>query len=237
MDRARRTTRPAAASCSCTRAWARLRCGGTFPRALCDARPAAAASCSRAPATDARRRAQPASAGRVDFMHRAGATRCCRRCFAALGVDAQPSPWLFGHSDGGSIALLYAARFPDRVAGVIAARAASLRRGRQPSPASRRRATPTSPPTCASGSRATTTIRTRRSGAGTTSGSIRRSALEHRAARSPRSAAPCSRSRAKTTNTARMAQIDAIARRVPQARAARARRIAATRRTATSPQR
>jgi pimeloyl-ACP methyl ester carboxylesterase len=30
------------------------------------------------------------------------------------------APWLLGHSDGGSIALLYAAAFPDRVAGTIA---------------------------------------------------------------------------------------------------------------------
>ena len=37
---------------------------------------------------------------------------------AALEVDR--APWLFGHSDGGSIALLHAARFPDRVAGVVA---------------------------------------------------------------------------------------------------------------------
>jgi pimeloyl-ACP methyl ester carboxylesterase len=38
----------------------------------------------------------------------------------ALGLDtlAKP-PWLFGHSDGGSIALLHAARFPERVAGAI----------------------------------------------------------------------------------------------------------------------
>jgi pimeloyl-ACP methyl ester carboxylesterase len=38
----------------------------------------------------------------------------------ALGVDtARDKPWLFGHSDGGSIALLFAARFPDRLAGAI----------------------------------------------------------------------------------------------------------------------
>lgn len=37
----------------------------------------------------------------------------------AVGAGAE-KPWLFGHSDGASIALLYAARFPDRVAGVIA---------------------------------------------------------------------------------------------------------------------
>jgi pimeloyl-ACP methyl ester carboxylesterase len=41
---------------------------------------------------------------------------------ARLGVDthAQP-PWLFGHSDGGSIALIHAASFTDRVAGVVVA--------------------------------------------------------------------------------------------------------------------
>ena len=36
-------------------------------------------------------------------------------------VNAQnPRPWLFGHSDGGSIALIYAALFPDAVSGIIA---------------------------------------------------------------------------------------------------------------------
>jgi pimeloyl-ACP methyl ester carboxylesterase len=35
---------------------------------------------------------------------------------AALGISR---PWLFGHSDGGSIALLYAARFPDDVSGIV----------------------------------------------------------------------------------------------------------------------
>jgi pimeloyl-ACP methyl ester carboxylesterase len=37
-----------------------------------------------------------------------------------LGVDAGQQPlWLVGHSDGGSIALLYAARFPAQVAGLV----------------------------------------------------------------------------------------------------------------------
>ena len=37
---------------------------------------------------------------------------------AALGIDPSlDRPWLFGHSDGGSIALLHAAMFPDRVRG------------------------------------------------------------------------------------------------------------------------
>jgi pimeloyl-ACP methyl ester carboxylesterase len=53
----------------------------------------------------------------VDFMHRQ-AHEILPRLFATLGVA--PRPWLFGHSDGASIALLYAAAFPDRVAGVIA---------------------------------------------------------------------------------------------------------------------
>ena len=53
----------------------------------------------------------------VDFMHRQ-AHELLPALLAALGVTSRP--WLFGHSDGGSIALLYAAEFADRVAGVIA---------------------------------------------------------------------------------------------------------------------
>ncbi|MGH8517943.1 MAG: alpha/beta fold hydrolase [Panacagrimonas sp.] len=38
----------------------------------------------------------------------------------AAGIDAQRDPvFLFGHSDGGSIALLHAAKFPERVRGAI----------------------------------------------------------------------------------------------------------------------
>jgi pimeloyl-ACP methyl ester carboxylesterase len=37
-----------------------------------------------------------------------------------LGIETEAtSPWLLGHSDGGSIALLYAAQFPRSVAGLI----------------------------------------------------------------------------------------------------------------------
>jgi len=55
----------------------------------------------------------------LDFMHRQ-AHEVLPALFDALGVDtaAQP-PWLFGHSDGGSIALLHAARFAQRVAGAV----------------------------------------------------------------------------------------------------------------------
>lgn len=40
--------------------------------------------------------------------------------FKALGIDPTVrEPWLFGHSDGGSIALLYAAQYPEAIAGLI----------------------------------------------------------------------------------------------------------------------
>jgi pimeloyl-ACP methyl ester carboxylesterase len=55
----------------------------------------------------------------VDFMHR-HARDVLPRVFArlAVGVDGDV-PWLFGHSDGGSIALIYAAMFPRAVAGLV----------------------------------------------------------------------------------------------------------------------
>jgi pimeloyl-ACP methyl ester carboxylesterase len=56
-----------------------------------------------------------------DFMH-VEAQQALPRLLEALGVDRDSRPpWLFGHSDGGSIALIHAATCPDRVAGVIAA--------------------------------------------------------------------------------------------------------------------
>ena len=55
----------------------------------------------------------------LDFMHRQ-AFEVLPSMLRALGIDAeQEKPWLFGHSDGGSIALLYAARFTEAVAGAI----------------------------------------------------------------------------------------------------------------------
>ncbi|MGJ7557343.1 alpha/beta fold hydrolase [Variovorax sp. RB3P1] len=53
----------------------------------------------------------------VDFMHRQ-AHEVLPALFAALKLDDE-KPWLFGHSDGGSISLLYASRFPDKVAGLV----------------------------------------------------------------------------------------------------------------------
>jgi len=52
----------------------------------------------------------------VEFMH-AQARDVLPALFAWLGIE--DPPWLFGHSDGGSIAMLYAAAFPQRVAGLV----------------------------------------------------------------------------------------------------------------------
>lgn len=58
-------------------------------------------------------------AWRPDFMHRQ-AQEVLPALLARLGVDTQVyPPWLLGHSDGGSIALIHAARFPGRVAGLV----------------------------------------------------------------------------------------------------------------------
>jgi pimeloyl-ACP methyl ester carboxylesterase len=55
----------------------------------------------------------------LDFMHRQ-AHDVLPALLRALDIDtAQEKPWLFGHSDGGSIALLYAARFPGHIAGAV----------------------------------------------------------------------------------------------------------------------
>jgi pimeloyl-ACP methyl ester carboxylesterase len=55
----------------------------------------------------------------VDYQHRQ-AHELIPAFLEAVGVDdAKDRPWLFGHSDGGSMALLYAARHPDSVAGLV----------------------------------------------------------------------------------------------------------------------
>jgi pimeloyl-ACP methyl ester carboxylesterase len=55
----------------------------------------------------------------LDFMHKQ-AYDVLPALLTALGVDAAiQRPWLFGHSDGASIALLYAARFPQAIAGAV----------------------------------------------------------------------------------------------------------------------
>jgi pimeloyl-ACP methyl ester carboxylesterase len=55
----------------------------------------------------------------ADFMHRQ-AEDVLPPLFAALDIDViNDPPWLFGHSDGGSIALIHAALFPSHIAGLI----------------------------------------------------------------------------------------------------------------------
>jgi pimeloyl-ACP methyl ester carboxylesterase len=54
-----------------------------------------------------------------DFMHRQ-AFEVLPALFKALKINAEvEKPWLFGHSDGGSIALLFAAKYPINKAGTI----------------------------------------------------------------------------------------------------------------------
>ncbi len=55
----------------------------------------------------------------TDFLHQQ-ALEVLPALLTALSVDAtRDKPWLFGHSDGGTIALLYAAHRPDQLAGAV----------------------------------------------------------------------------------------------------------------------
>ena len=86
-----------------------------FPQALCDAAGVRGLVYSRPGYGRSTPRAAD-EAWDLDFMHRQ-AHEVLPALLAALGVDRPV--WLFGHSDGGSIALLYAAKFTDRVAGAV----------------------------------------------------------------------------------------------------------------------
>ena len=85
-----------------------------FPARLCEAVGARGLVYSR----PGYGRSSPRAAGekwRPDFMHRQA-----RDVLPALLQELEVTrPWLFGHSDGGSIALLYAAAFPDALQGAI----------------------------------------------------------------------------------------------------------------------
>lgn len=57
----------------------------------------------------------------VEFMHHQ-ARHFLPAFFEAIGHDtATDRPWFYGHSDGGSIALIHAASFPARVGGIVVA--------------------------------------------------------------------------------------------------------------------
>ena len=88
-----------------------------FPQRLCDAAGMRGLVFSRS----GYGRSTPREAGEVwpvDFM--LGQARdFLPAFFAAVGLPPSARPWLFGHSDGGSIALIHAAMFSDRLAGLI----------------------------------------------------------------------------------------------------------------------
>lgn len=81
-------------------------CEGANLRGLVYSRPGYGASTPR----------EPDERWAVDYMHRQ-AWEVLPALFEALQV--RDKPWLLGHSDGGSIALLYAARFPSSVGGLV----------------------------------------------------------------------------------------------------------------------
>ena len=89
-----------------------------FPETLCRALDCRGLVYSRPGYGDSTPRAADEVWG-PDFMHRQ-AHEVLPALLNTLKVDiAVNPPCLLGHSDGGSIALLYAARFPDSVAGTI----------------------------------------------------------------------------------------------------------------------
>ena len=89
-----------------------------FPLALCGAMQCRGLVYSRPGYGQSTPRAADEAWG-TDFLHRQ-AYEVLPALLRAVGVDtAIDKPWLFGHSDGGSIALLFGARFPDRVSGAI----------------------------------------------------------------------------------------------------------------------
>lgn len=89
-----------------------------FPQALCEALQCRGLVYSRPGYGQSTPRAANEALA-PDFMHRQ-AHEVLPALLQVLGVDAaKDKPWLLGHSDGGSIALLYAAQFPDKVAGAL----------------------------------------------------------------------------------------------------------------------
>ncbi len=89
-----------------------------FPKALCEAANCRGLVYSRPGYGRSTPRTADEAWG-VDFMHRQ-AQEVLPALLEALNVDGAAQPlWLFGHSDGGSIALLYAARHSDQLAGTI----------------------------------------------------------------------------------------------------------------------
>ena len=89
-----------------------------FPTTFCDAAGVRGLVYSRPGYGRSTPRA-PEEAWDLDFMHRQ-AHEVLPALLTALDIDAtHDKPWLFGHSDGGSIALLYAAKHREAIAGAV----------------------------------------------------------------------------------------------------------------------
>lgn len=89
---------------------------GDWPRALCEATGCRGLVFSRFGYGRSQARALPWPADYLDTEARDNLPAL----FLALGIDAERErPILFGHSDGATIALQYAAAFPDAVAAII----------------------------------------------------------------------------------------------------------------------
>lgn len=89
-----------------------------FPQRLCEAAGLRGLVWSRAGYGRSTPRAPQEHWG-VDFMHEQ-AHVWLPALLRVLGIEAaRTRPWLFGHSDGGSIALIHAAEHPDHVAGLV----------------------------------------------------------------------------------------------------------------------
>ena len=219
--------RHARSSSSCTKAWARWRCGETFRRGFA-ARLACAASCTRAPGMGSRRRAPAPNAGPSTSC--IGRRRnCCLRCSRARCACT-------------SVAFRAQRRRLDRtpVRRSVSRRArrrrgagaASLRRGRERAE-HRSRSAGVRPHRSSHAARPLSSrpglrvLRLERHLAG--SGFPR---VEHRGSNA--SAVRCSPSRARTTNTERWRR-STVSRMRCRKRSSSSSRRAATRRTATSP--
>jgi pimeloyl-ACP methyl ester carboxylesterase len=92
---------------------------GDWPRALCEATGCRGLVYSRYGYGGSQKRPDSAQGWPVDYMERE-AREHLPALFGALGVDAaRERPVIFGHSDGATIALLYAAAFPRHVRAAV----------------------------------------------------------------------------------------------------------------------